>query len=75
MYPNFYEGLRLKLEDLSCYESPLVGFDEKIAIPKGQIRLPVQAGLKVVEVDFIMVAAIVARPWLYALGPFPPPYT
>ena len=81
MYPNFYEGLRLKLEDLSCYESPLVGFDEKIAIPRGQIRLPVQAGLKVVEVDFIMVdayspyTAIVARPWLYALGPFPPPYT
>ena len=35
MYPNFYEGLRLKLEDLSCYESPLVGSDEKIAIPKG----------------------------------------
>ena len=41
--------------------------------PKGQIRLPVQADLEVVEVDFIVVdaysnyTAIVARPWLHAL--------
>ena len=40
----------------------------------GQIRLPVQASLEVVEVDFIVVdtyfpyTAIVTRPWLHALG-------
>ena len=40
----------------------------------GQIRLPIKIGLYVVEVDFIVVdayspyIAIVARPWLYALG-------
>ena len=39
----------------------------------GQIRLLVQIGLDVVEVDFIVVDAyspyttIVARPWLHAL--------
>ena len=39
MYLDLYKGLRLRLEDLSCYNSPLVGFDGKIVIPKGQIRL------------------------------------
>ncbi|XP_030940173.1 uncharacterized protein LOC115965120 [Quercus lobata] len=73
MYPDLYKGLNLKLEDLTSYDSPLVGFDGKVVIPKGQIRLPVQAGSEVVEVDFIMVdtyspyTAIVARPWLPAL--------
>ncbi|XP_050253947.1 uncharacterized protein LOC126699983 [Quercus robur] len=56
------------------YDSPLLGFDEKIVIPKGQIRLLAQASSKVVEVNFILVdayspyIAIVARLWLHALG-------
>ena len=68
MYPNLYRGLNLKLKDLIAYDSPLVSFNGKVVIPKGQIRFPMQAGLKVVEVDFIMVdayspyTAIVARP-------------
>lgn len=74
MYPDLYEGLKLKPEDLSSYDSPLVGFDGKVVIPKGQIRLPVQVGLEVLEVNFIVVdayspyIAIVARPWLHAMG-------
>ena len=73
MYPDLYKGLNLRPEDLTAYDSPLVSFDEKVVIPRGQIRLPVQAGSKVVEVDFIMVdayspyMAIVAKPWLHAL--------
>ena len=55
MYPDLYKGLKLKLEDLVSYDSPLVGFDGKRVILKGQIKLPVQVGLEVVEVDFIMV--------------------
>ena len=35
--------------------SPLVSFDGKIIILEGQIRLPVQTGPEVVEVDFIVV--------------------
>ena len=35
MYPNLYKGLRLKPEDLACYDSPLVVFDEKVVISKG----------------------------------------
>ena len=68
MYLDLYRGLNLKLEDLTAYESPLVSFDGKLITPKGQIRLPVQVGSEVVEVDFIMVdayspyTAIVARP-------------
>ena len=60
-------------EDLTAYDSPLVSFDGKIVIPKGQIRLLVQVGTEVVEVDFIVVdtyspyTAIVGRPWLHAL--------
>ena len=68
MYPDLYEGLRLKLEDLAYCDSPLVGFNGKIVIPKGQIRLPMQVGSEVVEMNFIVVdayssyTAIVARP-------------
>ena len=68
MYPNLYRGLNLKTKDLITYDSPLVNFDGKLVTPKGQIRLPVQVGLEVVEVDFIVVdayspyMAIVARP-------------
>ena len=73
MYPDLYKGLNLRPEDLTAYDSPLVSFDEKVVIPRGQIRLPVQDGSEVVEVDFIMVdayspyMAIVAKPWLHAL--------
>ena len=41
MYPNLYKGLNLKTEDLMPYSSPLVSFEGKIVIPKGQVRLPV----------------------------------
>ena len=74
MYPNLYKGLNLKAEDLTPYISPLVIFERKIIIPEGQVRLPMQTGSKVVEVDFIVVDAyspytvIVARPWLHILG-------
>ena len=73
MYPDLYKGLNLKPEDLSAYDSPLVSFEGKTVTPKGQIRLPIQTGSDVAEVDFIVVdayspyTAIVARPWLHAL--------
>ena len=73
MYPNLYKGLNLKPEDLTVYDSPLVSFEGKTITPRGQIRLLIQIGLDVVEVDFIVVdayslyTAIVARPWLHAL--------
>ena len=68
MYPDPYNGLNLKAEDLMPYGSPLVSFEGKIVIPKGQVRFPMQTGSKVMEVDFIVVdtyspyTAIVARP-------------
>ena len=74
MYPNLYKGLNLKSKNLTPYSSPLVSFEGKVVILKGQIRLPVQTGLEVVEVDFIVVdayspyTAIVTRPWLHTLG-------
>ena len=77
MYPDLYKGLNLKLEDLSPYDSPLVSFERKIVTPKGMIRLPVQTDSDVVEVNFIVVdayspyTAIVAQPWLHALGAVP----
>ena len=73
MYPDLYKGLNLKLEDLTTYDSPLINFKGKTVVPKGQIRLPIQTGSEVVEVDFIVVdayspyMAIVARPWIHAL--------
>ena len=74
MYPDLYKGLGLKSEDLTVYSSPLVSFEGKMVVPKGQIRLPVQASTNVVEVDFIVVdafspyTAIMGRPWLHFLG-------
>ena len=74
IYPDLYKGLNLKVEYLTPYSSPLVSFEGKIIIPKGQVRLPVQTGSEVVEVDFIVVDAyspyttIVAKPWLHTLG-------
>ena len=41
MYPDLYNGLNLKVKDLTPYSSPLVSFEGKIIIPKGQVRLPV----------------------------------
>ena len=70
IYPDLYKGLNLKSKDLIAYDSPLVSFDGKVVIQNGQIRLPIQAGLEVVEVHFIVVdayspyTAIVARPWI-----------
>ena len=74
MYPDLFKGLKLKPKDLACYNSPLIGFDGKIVFPKGQIRLLVQVGSEVAEVNFIVVdayspyTAIVARSWLHTMG-------
>ena len=74
MYPDLYKGLNLKPEDLTAYDSTLVSFEGKTVIPKDQIRLPIQTGSEIVEVDFTVVdsyspyTTIVARPWLHALG-------
>ena len=65
MYPDLYRGLNLKPKTLTAYDSPLVSFDEKVVIPRGQIRLPMQAGSKVVEVDFIVVDASTRPLWQY----------
>ena len=74
MYPDLYKGLGLKPENLTIYSSPLVSFEVKMVVPKEQIRLPMQAGTDVVEVDFIVVnafspyTAIMGRPSLHSLG-------
>ena len=74
MYPDLYKRLGLKYEDLTTYNSPLVSFEGKMVVPKGQIRLSVQAGTDVIEVDFIVVdafspyTAIMGRPWIHSLG-------
>ena len=50
-----------------------MSFKGKVIISKGQIRLLVQTGSEMVEVDFIVVdayspyTAIVVRPWLHTL--------
>ena len=35
MYPDLFRGLKLRPEDLACYDSPLIGFDGKVVFPKG----------------------------------------
>ena len=73
IYLDLFKGLKLKPEDLMPYNSPLMSFDGKLVTPKGMIRLPIQTGPKIVEVNFIVVdtyspyTAIVGRPWLHTL--------
>ena len=74
MYHNLYKGLNLKPEDLGRYDSPLVGFDGRMVVPRGMIRLSIKDGDEEVQVNFIIVKAyspytsILARPWLHAMG-------
>ena len=73
MYPDLYKGLKLTPEDLLPYSSPLMSFDGKLVIPKGMIKLPIQTGPEIVEVNFIVVdtyspyTTIIGRPWLHTL--------
>ena len=77
MYPDLFKRLKIRFEDLTCYDSLLIGFNGKIVFLKGQIRLPVQTGTKVVKVNFIVVdayslyTAIVTRFWFHAMGAVP----
>ena len=77
MYPNLFKGLGLKKEDLSKYDTPLVGFDGRVVIPQWQISLPVNMEGKEVVVTFIVVAlfspyiAILGRPWIHPMGAVP----
>ena len=77
MYPNLFRGLGLKNEDLSKYDMPLMGFDGRMVIPKGQISLPVNMEGKEVMVTFIVVVSffpytvILGRPWIHAMGAVP----
>ena len=57
IYPDLYKGLGLKPEDLSKSDTPLVGFNGKIVVPKGQIKLLVMTERKEVMVNFIVVNA------------------
>ena len=77
MYPNLHKGLNLKPEDLEKYDSPLVGFDGRLVVSRGMIRLPMQAGDEELQVSFIVVetyspyTVVLARPWLHAMGAVP----
>ncbi|XP_075670507.1 uncharacterized protein LOC142640333 [Castanea sativa] len=77
MYPDLYRGLGLKKQDLSKYDSPLMGFDGHMVIPGGQISLSVIMGGWEVLVTFIVVASfspyteIFGRPWIHDMGAVP----
>ena len=77
MYPDLFRWLKLKKENLSKYDTPLVGFVGQAMIPKGQISLPMNMEGKEVTVAFVVVAsfspymAILGRPWIHAMGAVP----
>ena len=74
MYLDLFKGLGLKSQDLIKYDTPLVSFDRRVVIPKGQISLPVNVEGKEVMVTFIVVSsfssytAILGSPWIHAMG-------
>ena len=66
MYPNLYKGLGLNPEDLSRYDTLLLGFDGKVVTPEEQIKLRVMVEGKEVEVNFRVVNAY--SPYTVILG-------
>ena len=77
MYPDLFKGFGLKNKDLSKYDTPLIGFDDHMVIPKGQITLPVNMESKEVVATLIVVGsfspytAILGRPWIHTMGAVP----
>lgn len=77
MYLDLFRGLGLKNEDLSKYDTPLVGFNGRMVVPKGQISLPVNMKGKEVMLTFIEVnlfspyIAILGRLWIHVMGMVP----
>ena len=77
MYPDLFEGLGLKTQDLAKYDTPLVSFDGRVVIPEGQISLPVDMEGKGVIVTFIVIrsfspyTAILGRPWIHVMKAAP----
>ena len=57
MYSDLYRRLGLKKEDLSKYDTPLMGFDGRMVILEGQISLPVNMEGKETMVIFIVVTS------------------
>ena len=66
MYPDLYKGLGLKPEDLTKYDTSLVGFNGKIVVSKGHIKLLVVTEGKEVMASVIVVSAI--SPYTVILG-------
>ena len=77
IYPNLFKGLKLKNQDLTKYDTPLVSFDGRVVIPEGQISLPVNKEGKEVMVTFIAISsfspymAILGRPWIHVMEAVP----
>ena len=46
MYPNLFRGLKLRSEDLTCYDSPLIGFDGNIVFPRAKLDCLFRRGQK-----------------------------
>ena len=73
MYPDLFEELRLKNQDLMKYDMPLVSFNGRVVIAEGQISLSVNMEGKEVMVTFIIVRSfspyteILGRPWIHAM--------
>ena len=77
IYLNLFKRLRLKNQDLTKYDTPLVSFDGRVVILESQISLPVNMEGKEVMVTFIAVTlyspytAILERLWIHAIGAIP----
>ena len=66
IYLDLFKGLGLKNEDLSKYNTPLMGFNGWMVVPEGQILLPVNMEGKEVMLTLIVVASFLSvdsDPW------------
>ena len=73
MYSDLYNGLGIKVDNFTKYDTPLVGFDGKMVMLDGHITLLMVIKGKKVMMNFIVVNAftpymvILVRPWIHAM--------
>ena len=71
---RFIQGIRIKTRG---FDAPLVRFNRKVVVPKGQIKLPIVTKGKEVMVNFIVVntfsryTTILGWSWIHAMGAVP----
>ncbi|XP_028061434.1 uncharacterized protein LOC114264895 [Camellia sinensis] len=80
LYYDLFRKLGLSEQHLTPTAAPLVGFNSQPEWPLGRIVLPVVAGTKTLQIEFLVINtpspynAILGRPWIHQIEAVPSTY-